>query len=163
MQSHYELTVGGRIGPGPSDYKEATVLNRVIRYRDRARGRPAAGRTRAGEGVEGVVTPSVKPLQHQIADEAPLPEAQHTRFRGFAARANSLAADRPDIIYAAKEVYRFMAKPADLASLALKRLGRYVRAHPRMVFSMPFQEYPTIDIWRGLETPLKGIPKRHRK
>ena len=32
LRSHYELTVGGRLGPGPNDDKEATVLNRVIRW-----------------------------------------------------------------------------------------------------------------------------------
>ena len=32
MKSKYELTVGGRLGPGARDDKEATVLNRVIRW-----------------------------------------------------------------------------------------------------------------------------------
>ena len=32
LQGHYELTVGGRLGSGPLDDKEATVLNRVIRW-----------------------------------------------------------------------------------------------------------------------------------
>ena len=32
MRKHYELTVGGRLGPGPGDDKEATVLNRVVRW-----------------------------------------------------------------------------------------------------------------------------------
>ena len=32
MKERYELTVGGRLGPGPNDDKEATVLNRVIRW-----------------------------------------------------------------------------------------------------------------------------------
>ena len=31
MRKHYELTVGGRLGCGPADTKEATVFNRVIR------------------------------------------------------------------------------------------------------------------------------------
>ena len=33
-KSHYELTVGGRLGPGPTDDKEARVLNRIIRWTD---------------------------------------------------------------------------------------------------------------------------------
>ena len=82
--------------------------------------------------MKEVVTPSLKPYQHQIA-EAALPEAEHTRFRGLAARANYLAADRPDIIFAAKEICRFMAHPTDLALTALKRLGRYLKARPRIV------------------------------
>ena len=35
MRKHYELTVGGRLGPGPEDGREATVLNRVIRWTDK--------------------------------------------------------------------------------------------------------------------------------
>ena len=31
-ESQYELTVGGRLGPGPRDDKEARVLNRVVRW-----------------------------------------------------------------------------------------------------------------------------------
>ena len=32
LKQKYELKVGGRLGPGPTDDKEATVLNRVIRW-----------------------------------------------------------------------------------------------------------------------------------
>ena len=32
MKKLYELTVGPRLGPGPGDDKEGTVLNRIIRY-----------------------------------------------------------------------------------------------------------------------------------
>ena len=31
---HFEVKVRGRIGPGPKDDKEATVLNRVVRWTD---------------------------------------------------------------------------------------------------------------------------------
>ena len=34
MRQRYELTVGGRFGPGAHDDKEATVFNRVIRLTD---------------------------------------------------------------------------------------------------------------------------------
>ena len=32
MKDKYELTVSGRLGPGPSDSKEVSVLNRIIRW-----------------------------------------------------------------------------------------------------------------------------------
>ena len=32
MKARYELTVGGRLGPGPADDKEASVLNRIVRW-----------------------------------------------------------------------------------------------------------------------------------
>ena len=34
LKESYELTVGGRLGPGPKDDKEAIVLGRVIRGTD---------------------------------------------------------------------------------------------------------------------------------
>ena len=34
LKGHYELREGGRLGPGPNDMKELTVLNRVIRWVD---------------------------------------------------------------------------------------------------------------------------------
>ena len=34
-----------------------------------------------GEGVKGVITPSVKPLPHQIAEEKPLPESERLETR----------------------------------------------------------------------------------
>ena len=50
-----------------------------------------------------------------------------------------MAADRPNIIFAAKEICRLMAKPTDLAMAALKLFGRYLRSGPRLVFQMLFQ------------------------
>ena len=93
-----------------------------------------------------MVTPGVKVLSHQVQSEKELPESEHTRFRGLAARANFSATDRPDIVYSAKEISRFIAKPTDLAIQAFKRQGRYLRTHPRMVFSLPFQKASTIEV-----------------
>ena len=49
--------------------------------------------------------------------------ADFTRFRGQAARPNHLGPDRPDIIYAAKEVCLGMSAPTDLHQVALKAYG----------------------------------------
>ena len=70
-----------------------------------------------------------------------------TRFRALAARANYLAADRIDILCAGKEISRFMAKPTDVAMGALKRLARYLRSRPRMVFSYERQSADSIDVY----------------
>ena len=149
LRSHYELTVGGRLGPSKADDKEATVLNRIIRWTEEGLEYEADPRQIErlleeldldAEGVKGVVTPGVKTQAHQAQSETELPEDQHTRFRALAARANYLAADRPDgVMYAAKEICRFMSKPTDLAMAALKRLARYLRNKPRLVFNYPFQ------------------------
>jgi hypothetical protein len=99
------------------------------------------------EGANGAVTPGVKVLSHQVESENDLPEKEFTRFRALAARANYLAADRIDVLYAAKEVCRFMSRPTDVAMGALKRLARYLRARPRMVFDYEFQTAEGIDCY----------------
>ena len=105
LKARYELTVGGRLGPGPDDCKEATILNRVVRWTSEGLEHEADPRQverlleeldLEGEGVKGLVTPGVKPCATQFASERELPENEHTKFRGIAARANYLAADRPD-------------------------------------------------------------------
>ena len=54
-------------------------------------------------------------------------------FRRIAARANYLAADRPDIMYSVKEICRSMAKPSLKEWKQLKRLARYLIMHPRTI------------------------------
>ena len=109
IREKYELTIGAA-GPGPSDDKEATVPNRVIRWTGTGLKYEAdprqAERFREeievdGDGVEGIATASTKLVQHQVADEVELPDDEH---RGLGAPANDLAADRPDIVFAAKEI-----------------------------------------------------------
>ena len=43
--------------------------------------------------------------------EKPLEPGDATRYRGLTARANYLAADRTDLMYATKEICRHMATP----------------------------------------------------
>jgi len=56
-----------------------------------------------------------------------------------AARANYLAADRPDVEYAVKEICRKMCKPAEGDWQKLIRLGRYLKVAPRCVIEYPWQ------------------------
>ena len=118
MEEHYELTKQPRLGPAPQDAKEATVLNRVIRWTDK--GLEYEADPRQSEklieecgmtGVNTVATPGVPLSLDQVERDPPLPAHLHTAFRGSAARANYLAADRPDCQFAAKEVCRWMAAP----------------------------------------------------
>ena len=45
-----------------------------------------------------------------------------------------------------------MAKPSELAIQALKRSGRYLKTHPRMVFSLPFQTANTIEVYSDTDS-----------
>ena len=88
-----------------------------------------------------------------------MPESEFTRFRALAARANYLAADRIDILYAGKDICRFMAKPTDVAMGALKRLARYLRSRPRMVFSYERKSADSIDVYTDTDWVGLGVGK----
>ena len=136
LAKRYKLTLGGRLGPGPDDAREARVLNRIVRWTQHGLEYEADPRQaeRLLEDLELVgeiktaVTPGLKPLQHEIDSDEPF--AEETRYRAIAARANYLAADRADFQYAAKEICRFMAHPTELGWKALKRLGGTLQVAP---------------------------------
>ena len=60
-------------------------------------------------------------------------EREASKFRALAARSNYLAADRPDIMYATKEICRWMAKPTQGAMKKMRRVGRYLTGSPRTI------------------------------
>ena len=129
MEKRYELTVGGRLGPALEDAKEVRCLNRIIRWTPNGIEYEADPRLverfveQVGlEGANGAATPGAKVASHEIVNEVDMPQSEWTKFRGAAALANFLSADRPDITYSAKEVCRFMSRPTNLAQVALKKL-----------------------------------------
>ena len=63
-----------------------------------------------------------------------------TQYRAVVARLNYLAPDRLDMQFAVKEAARAMAKPAKKHWKALMRIGRYVKAKPRLVIKFDWQE-----------------------
>ena len=72
-------------------------------------------------------------------NEAEIGPEEATTYRSIAARANYLSADRPDIMYAVKELCRGMAKPTRVHWLKLKRLGRYLIESGRTVVRYDWQ------------------------
>ena len=78
-------------------------------------------------GSNEVITPGEKdPKGKAVDNEEELDDTETTRYRAIVARANYLASDRPDIMYAVKELCRGMAKPTTVMWHRLKRLGRYL-------------------------------------
>ena len=79
-----------------------------------------------------VITPGEKdPKGKAVEVEEELSPEDTTKYRAIVARANYLAADRPDIMYAVKELCRGMAKPTTVMWHSLKRLGRYLGGSER--------------------------------
>ena len=167
LEEKYELKKGGRLGPGQNDDREATCLNRVIRWCDDGLEYEADPRQVEKfveelelEGAKACVTPGVKPLPEQHAEDQPLNPERRTIFRALAARANYLSADRPDCQFAAKEICRWMSSPTELSWLALKRLGRYLLGRPRFVCRYVFQAAESIDCYS--DTDWAGCPRTRK-
>ena len=99
----------------------------------------------------------MKATREQLDADAPLEPTKQTPYRAVVARANYLASDRQELQYGAKEVCRWMSAPTELALKALKRLGRYVMSHRRLVFQYPWQTVDKIDAYS--DTDWSGCPK----
>jgi hypothetical protein len=154
LEQHYELEESARLGPGPGDAKEARVLNRLVRWT--AHGVEYEADPRQAErllrdlklaGAKSVGTPGVKPTLEQTEKDVVLPDSKHSPFRAVAARANYLAADRPETQFAAKEICRWMSAPTEQSLGALKRLGRFLDGHRRLVYAYPWQRAAGIDVY----------------
>ena len=154
LESKYELRLGGRLGPGDQDAKEILVLNRAIRWTEQGLEYEADPRQgeRLLEGFElageckSVAKPGLKPLLEQLEGDKVLPASEVTGFRGLAARANYLSADRMDLQFAAKGACRFMSSLTETSVAAMERLGRYVIGHKRLMWTYPYQRVEGIDV-----------------
>ena len=164
IAEHYEVTISPRMGPGPDDAKEGRILNRVIRWLDNSIEYECDPRqierliAECGlEGAKTVATPGVKATFKELEeDSAELPNQLNTAFRGAAARANYLSADRLDVQFACKEICRWMSKPSMHAWKALKRVCRYLVGAPRLVYVFERQTVDAIDVYT--DTDQSGCP-----
>jgi len=167
LEQLYEFKIGGRLGPGLSDDKEGTILNRVVRWTPRGLEYEADPRQSEKvlyemdlEDANSVATPGLRPTAAQIAEDTPLEDNKHTMFRGVSARCNYLAADRPDMQHSAKEVCRFMAHPSSLSYAALRRLARYLVGRRRLIYEYDFQTASHLDVYS--DTDWAGCPRTRR-
>jgi hypothetical protein len=94
--------------------------------------------------------------------EIPLSGADATLYRRGVAIINFLAQDRGDLSYASKELSRRMSSPTSSDLPALKRVVRYLRAHPTWIALYKWQEptklvsiYTDSD-WGGCEKTRKS-------
>ena len=167
LEKKYELSKGGRLGPGPDDAKEGTVLNRVVRWT--ADGLEYEADPRQAEklvadlglnGANSIATPGARPTNEQPAAAQALESKLHTPFKSHAARGNYLASDRPDVQFSAKEICRFMSTPTDNGDNALKKLGRYLIGRPRLVMKLPWQEASEITVYT--DTDWAGCPRTRK-
>ena len=102
----------------------------------------------------------MKPQGDPEEDET-LNEEDSSRFRALAARANYLSQDRPDIQYATKDLCREMSSPTVRSWTGLKRLGRYLLDHPRLVHEFRRQgKHDKLIVWS--DTDYAGCPRTRK-
>jgi len=147
-----KITNRGILGPEKHHVQEIRLLNRIlawdhdgIRYEADQRHAEILIESLGLTNSKGVETPGTKNSKDETGEtesDKYLGDAEATAFRAAAARCNFLGLDRPDVQFAAKEISRNMAKPQECHVSALKRLGRYLKQHPRAAFKFKFQTMP---------------------
>ena len=111
-------------------------------------------------GSNTMATPGLRASFAEVEKDQPLPARLNTAFRGSAARAIYLSADRVDCQFAAKEICRWMAAPTKQSWAALKRLCRYLVGLPRMVYVYRWQTVHSIEVYT--DTEWAGCPKTRK-
>ena len=135
------------IGEGYGEVREARVLNRILRttstgweYEPDQRHVDMLINGLGLQQAKGVATPGEDEKKwEEEENEQHLATDKIRQFRGYAARLNYLAPDRPDIAYSVKELCRSMAIPTVGAWKKLKRVVRYLVGARRSVMVYPWQ------------------------
>ena len=91
-----------------------------------------------GNGSKSINTPGEKSTNG--GEEVLLDAGDATLYRAIVARANYLAQDRSDIMFAVKELTRHMSVPTEEDWKRLRRLGRYLIGTPRVVLDFGYQQ-----------------------
>ena len=127
LENRFEIKTK-MIGTGMEESMEGKVLNRVIRVT--ADGWEYEPDQRHAEMIiaelglqDAKVASTDEKKWEEDENEAPLRSDMASRFRSIAARINYLAADRPDLMYSAKEACRQMSSPTEGGWKMLKRIG----------------------------------------
>ena len=146
MEERFEIKTR-ILGTAVGEEKEGRVLNRVIRvtengweYEPDQRHVDIIVEAMGMKEGKGVSTPTEdEKVWEEKANDEELDAEKATHFRKVGARANYLAADRPDIMYSVKEICRQMSRPTLGGWKRLKRLARYLLVRPRTILKYHWQ------------------------
>ena len=103
------------------------------RRREKRRGERRQGRRRKEKDEEG--------------DEEQVEIGLGSKYRRIVARANYLAQDRADIAYVVKEACRDMANPKANSWDKIKRVVRYLKGEPRVVYEYNWQNHEDMSVY----------------
>jgi hypothetical protein len=172
MRAWYLIKLRGIVGPDPGDLKEIRILNRLLRWTTEGVEYEADDKhvqtVIKGVGLEGDSngTDVALPVDYEAEEgDLELSGQQAKVYRSLAATVNFLALDRPDIQFPAGVLGRTMARPSTRSWANLKKVGRYLRAHPRVVYKYPPCELDMArelwtfgdSDWAGCKTTRKSV------
>jgi len=145
LKGWFELKVRGILGPDEKDDKEIVILGRTVRW-DRDGVRIIADRKHSeaikkycglDENSKGLGNPGKKPESRELAedlesgnDSVVVDKKRITEYRGMAATANYLGADRVDLQFSAKELCRSMSAPTESSFGKLKASRKVFSTSP---------------------------------
>ena len=89
----------------------------------------------------------VEEEEGEAVDDRPLRGDEVGLFRSYAARANYLAMDRPELAYLAKELCRRMKEPVKGDLRALRRIAQYLADSPRLVYQFAWQDAADLEVY----------------
>ena len=147
--------------------KEISIFNRIVRWTSEGfeieadpRHVELILRSLDMDDAKGTTTPGIK-IDESEHDIISLDKMESTAYRSLAARCNYLAADRIDIQYAVKELCREMSCPTSISWIKLKKLARYLKAHPRLVMKYKYKDNAgTLNVYS--DTDFAGCLKTRR-
>lgn len=147
LETRYELKFGGVLGGDSGDVIHAMVLNRLTHFDvDNQETTYEADPKHVQILVKELGLTDAKtvtcPGVNKKDETAALDPAMSSRYRSLVMRANHLALDRPDISFSAKELARRMGTPTQDDWANLKRLVRYLKGRPRLVWVYKQQDEP---------------------
>ena len=143
LLTRYEIKYGGMLGPDKDDVQDAMILNRLVHFGEfetTIEADPRHVQILINElnlqDAKGSPTPGVR---RENSESEPLTADECRRYRSLVMRGCYLSLDRPDISFACKELARSMSSPMKADWNGLKRLGRFLKQEPRLVWRYPDQ------------------------
>ena len=104
------------------------------------------------------VTPGVKVRHLKPADEAPLDPARHRLYRGIVGRLQWILRVRVDLLYAVKELSRWLQAPREVDSIAAKRVVKYALSTSDYALTLVPTPGQTLVIRGGSDSDWAGCP-----
>ena len=146
MKSWYDVKTRGILGPEAKDDREIRILNRRVKWEgnvityeaDERNVETIVNELGLQKESRGLDVTMVQEESVEGDDEALEPE-EAWRFKRIVALANYVSLDRPDLQAAVSNLCSDMVSPTKRSWSRLKRIGRYLVNHPRMVFE--YREY----------------------